>query len=716
MRLLKLFCIFLLFSTVILSQDFGDEGIDAIQPPNPPTDVVATGYNAGIKITRVKSTTIHVDRYYLYEDGNQIDYVNSTGQTYYTYYHSEPTLHIKHTYTVKAAISDLASISVASNTSDAYSIRKLYVSQSGTGDGSSYNSPEGLERVNGSNWETYDRYPYEGFEDGFFMGDTIYFVGTSPFTSAITLPTSGTFPKQVTGMPNSPIFYLGAQAEPGTSGRPQPVFNGGGDSGDDAFQTNGCNYIYIGYLKFEDWGKDKDAITMLGTSNSQVDNCLFNFNKGSKCIKVQSHTNPTQACTLNVFSNNTVLGGTSSDKYDWGATSTEPGDGDFIQLGRSQDYNDGETFGGHIIRNNTVTLQNTCPENPEGPHSDVVQIYRMKNTDNSIQIYQNLFIWKRPEVIPEGGVARTENTQVVYMTSKLNNSDAGGEVQVYNNIILLKDAGQKVFGYNNVFIDPTTNLSNCHLKAWNNSIYSTSPKSTIQITNGKSGLEMKNNIIYIDNSADTYFYLFDGPAPTAVNCVDNFYVYPRSRTIFATVSGNDKDWTGWKNLGGGFDQTGSDFVNGYSTAVYDNPGGEDAQDYKSGNTYVVCTGINLSSLFETDYYGMIRVNWDKGAHNEIPAKKISAALLDIPDVFEISQNYPNPFNPGTNIDYNLPEKGTLYIKVFDILGRELLKLTEDKQPGRYSYKLNMDKASSGIYFCMFTFNNKSFTRKMLLTK
>ena len=48
--------------------------------------------------------------------------------------------------------------------------------------------------------------------------------------------------------------------------------------------------------------------------------------------------------------------------------------------------------------------------------------------------------------------------------------------------------------------------------------------------------------------------------------------------------------------------------------------------------------------------------------------------------FNLFQNYPNPFNPVTNIKYFLPEYGCVKLKVYDLLGREVLTLINEEKP------------------------------------
>jgi len=85
--------------------------------------------------------------------------------------------------------------------------------------------------------------------------------------------------------------------------------------------------------------------------------------------------------------------------------------------------------------------------------------------------------------------------------------------------------------------------------------------------------------------------------------------------------------------------------------------------------------------------------------------------------FALYQNYPNPFNPTTNIEYGVPEESFLTVKVYDILGKEILTLVNDKkQPGYYSVQLDATGLSSGIYFYKLQAGEFVATKKMILMK
>ena len=95
----------------------------------------------------------------------------------------------------------------------------------------------------------------------------------------------------------------------------------------------------------------------------------------------------------------------------------------------------------------------------------------------------------------------------------------------------------------------------------------------------------------------------------------------------------------------------------------------------------------------------------------------SVSASEIPAEFSLEQNYPNPFNPTTRIRYSIPQEEHVVLRVFDILGRELILLvSEVKVPGVYETELNMSNYPSGIYIYSMTAGSYSQVRKLVLLK
>ena len=92
-------------------------------------------------------------------------------------------------------------------------------------------------------------------------------------------------------------------------------------------------------------------------------------------------------------------------------------------------------------------------------------------------------------------------------------------------------------------------------------------------------------------------------------------------------------------------------------------------------------------------------------------------LSFIPDEYSLSQNYPNPFNPTTTIKYGLPEPGQVKLIVYDIKGREVMKLVEEeKEAGFHTVDFDGSRLASGIYFYRLQSKNFQQIRKMMIIK
>jgi hypothetical protein len=83
--------------------------------------------------------------------------------------------------------------------------------------------------------------------------------------------------------------------------------------------------------------------------------------------------------------------------------------------------------------------------------------------------------------------------------------------------------------------------------------------------------------------------------------------------------------------------------------------------------------------------------------------------------FSLSQNYPNPFNPATSIKYQIGESRFVRMVVYDILGREVAVLVNEKKPpGIHSVSFDARGLASGVYFCRLTAGSFARARKMVL--
>ncbi len=91
--------------------------------------------------------------------------------------------------------------------------------------------------------------------------------------------------------------------------------------------------------------------------------------------------------------------------------------------------------------------------------------------------------------------------------------------------------------------------------------------------------------------------------------------------------------------------------------------------------------------------------------------------MSSPEKFALEQNYPNPFNPSTKIKFELSQSEFVGLKVYDILGKEVKTLVNEKKPaGSYEVQFDASKLASGTYFYKLQAGSFTEIKKMILMK
>ena len=140
---------------------------------------------------------------------------------------------------------------------------------------------------------------------------------------------------------------------------------------------------------------------------------------------------------------------------------------------------------------------------------------------------------------------------------------------------------------------------------------------------------------------------------------------------------------------------------------------------------------------EFDQYGNLWIGTSSGVilykEGGVVTEVNQATSTTVFNKFVLSQNYPNPFNPTTTIKFTIPlevkrktidgfipsgvEGGLVRLLIYDILGREVATLVNQKQkPGNYEVNWEASNQPSGIYFYQLTVGNYVETKKMILLR
>ncbi len=186
---------------------------------------------------------------------------------------------------------------------------------------------------------------------------------------------------------------------------------------------------------------------------------------------------------------------------------------------------------------------------------------------------------------------------------------------------------------------------------------------------------------------------------TALDSSDNVYVIGNINNGSQGTSCllTKFDTTGRQLWKATFARAGYDFTMGNLLALDD-----------SANVYAVLS----SSTSHGDNGGYLVVKYTQS-----PSTGLVETFDRNVDNYSLFQNYPNPFNPTTVINYQLPVNGFVSLKVYDVLGREVKTLVNERQTaGSHSITFNAGVLTSGVYFYRIEAGKFSQVRKLSLVK
>jgi len=111
----------------------------------------------------------------------------------------------------------------------------------------------------------------------------------------------------------------------------------------------------------------------------------------------------------------------------------------------------------------------------------------------------------------------------------------------------------------------------------------------------------------------------------------------------------------------------------------------------------------------TDQSGYYQMN--------IVITSVNSGTVSLPTEFTLEQNYPNPFNPTAVIQYAIPKREKVVLKVYSLLGQEVATLVDEiQEPSQYKVTFDGRGLASGVYFYKLQTGYFSKTKKMVLAK
>ncbi|MEO8446893.1 MAG: YCF48-related protein [bacterium] len=193
-------------------------------------------------------------------------------------------------------------------------------------------------------------------------------------------------------------------------------------------------------------------------------------------------------------------------------------------------------------------------------------------------------------------------------------------------------------------------------------------------------------------------------------------------SLYKTTNGGPIYPGGWITTGS-FSAGGIKVSTIDSNFVYVSGGGGFFSKSENGGA----TWSQMYSPVRNNIYDLFFINKDTGfacGDSGVVLRIINASTVgvnnisnEIPSDFKLHQNYPNPFNPTTIINYQLPKFSNVSLKVYDILGNEVVTLVNEKQnAGIYEAEFDGSGLASGIYFYRIDAGEFIQTKRMTLVK
>ena len=145
------------------------------------------------------------------------------------------------------------------------------------------------------------------------------------------------------------------------------------------------------------------------------------------------------------------------------------------------------------------------------------------------------------------------------------------------------------------------------------------------------------------------------------------------------------------------------------------------ENFSINGTEYVDSNIVVSEIY---YYRLSAIDYN--GNTSLYTDILSAELLTLEEFlpldFALYQNYPNPFNPLTKIKYDLPKESHVTIQIFDLQGRKINTIIDEKRnPGRSMVTWdakndNGESVSAGMYIYMIKAGEYVEKRKMVYLK
>jgi hypothetical protein len=122
-----------------------------------------------------------------------------------------------------------------------------------------------------------------------------------------------------------------------------------------------------------------------------------------------------------------------------------------------------------------------------------------------------------------------------------------------------------------------------------------------------------------------------------------------------------------------------------------------------------------------EYYRLEQIDLDGTAHYSEGVRAAQPTATETHEstriLFSLDQNYPNPFNGETRIGFDLPERSSVTIRIFNMLGQQVKVLVKgERDAGHHELVFEAGGLPSGAYFCRMETGRGTQVRTLLLQR
>jgi len=204
-----------------------------------------------------------------------------------------------------------------------------------------------------------------------------------------------------------------------------------------------------------------------------------------------------------------------------------------------------------------------------------------------------------------------------------------------------------------------------------------------------------------------------------------------SSRVMGTMAPNNNEWylpdhVDYGNYGVALEQADGDFYLEKKLSYGD---GGDPFPGNSGRTTFSPLTVPGSNAYSGDNTGVAITNISPSGGVITADFQVSlvSGLDDdgdeyVPQSFVLGQNYPNPFNPSTTIEITLEQATRVQLSIYDVLGRQIIRLIDGRRPSgnlylRWNGRDSQGRqVASGVYFYELATDDEKEVRKMTLIR